>query len=1171
MTQSARFRKSILSVAICSAIFGHYANGQEAEEKKQQVAPQASGKIQEEVVVYGVSSAIEKSINDKRFSENIADTINAEDIGKSADQNVADALSRVTGVTTQQVDGEGTKISIRGANPQQNVIVMNGVEMSTTDFSQGVDLSAYSSDVISKIVVIKSPSANHHEGALGGIVYMQSPKPLELKEDVRVITLQGRYGELSEKDDYKISGSFSETFFNDKLGMLVTAFDETNSVRRDQFSVDRYVPFTSRIARDPDGNILEDVTGLAANASEYRLYQNDRNRQGVDLALQWDVSDKTTLNLNASYNQQEVKESMHMAVTRLGNVTENMVEGVEPDLGGVHIGPSQWTDPQEDWHTFDPETRTFTKLLNRFNLGDLRQSENHYDNENTIVKLQLAHTFSDDFRMYANLSSSKSERIPVQGVFVGTQNWDNIAPRVLAKTAPGDLEPVGYDCTSGECRLVAGRGFVDLGDIIDTPGQDDVLDNTSTTGFNPDDLGAQHLSFMSRNVTHVEDERADFNVDFHWNVDLPGVRKVQFGYRYNTIDKFVDDQTGSFSSVNEGQVLINPDTGQPIVVFDGLQDLDATLFFEGNLDASDFMDSLGYGRDNVTDGWLTFSAFDVFEQTQGAADTLAFVPDNTQTRSAELDNQAAYVKFDFAFLDERLSGDIGLRYVKTDVQTAGYSGVNFFSDPANLARVFDPFVIRAHSDPSQPACSDIKFYGVNAALENRWSRVDGQGWDTNGTPNDFTDDIQLPDEGNCYYFRTDPNQPENGWWWNWRLSDVSTESRYIYGDRPLDENGEPIVEDRSLRSFGVEGEHTYSMLLPSLNLNYALKDDMMLRFAASKTMSRPQIDSLRPGFRVNETVWGNTQPRAGNTITLFNSTLDPLESKNLDLSFEWYFAESSIASIGLFSKEMTNFEESEQVVTYMDDLRGLGLDPNEPAYDPTNLVKFKDDLDNCMPRRLLTVGWQDDWFNNGGPEELCAQFTTTRIKNGKGASIKGLEMQYVQQYHNLPGLLAGLGLALNYTYQDSQFDQEVSSIDSSVKLPALPVTFTPEHSYNASMFWTWGGHQVRLSYQAQSDVLVDRSWNNGSLWQEGRNTLDLSATYAINDNMSLTFDAVNLTDEETRTYFTSRFLDLGDVDGEGNAVLFDEGNPLDGDGTQGRTISRYKTGPVYRLGFRMNF
>ncbi|GFE79234.1 hypothetical protein GCM10011487_12340 [Steroidobacter agaridevorans] len=1124
----------------------------------------------EEVVVQGIRRSIEESIEDKRANANIGDTINAEDIGKSTDQSIADALSRVTGVTTQSVDGEGTQISIRGANPQQNVILLNGVQMSTTDFSQGIDLSAYSSDIIQKIVVIKAPSADHIEGALGGLVYLETPKPLELDRNVRVVTLQGRYGELSGSEDYKLSGSISQKFAGDTLGLLLTAFDETYSIRRDQFRVSSYIARNSRLASDPAGNLLNDVTGLVAQDSNYELFRNERNRHGIDFAAQWQATDRTLLSLNATWSEQAVKESMHGVKTRAPD-HDNLVAG-EP-LASLFTGiPAPYTDPQQDWHTYDPDTRTFTKYLNRNALGDLSQSQSEYTNRNALLSVDLAQDLTDRLSLRTGVSRTKAERIPDQSVYVNLQNYASINPWLLFWTDPSQLEPVGYDCTQGRCRLVAGQGQVDYGPTTEPlPGNGHVWDNSSTTGFNPSDLQAQHLAFMQRNVVTVEDKQESAYLDFDWLVDAGSIRGIEFGARYSTIDKYVDNQAGTFNAVGEGVIVTNPQTGLPLVAPNGLSDIPATLIATGgNLGASDFMSSLGYPRDSVTRGWPTVSAFRAFDVALGNRN-VAFIPDDSETRAARLENFATYLKLNFAHFDDRLNGDVGVRYVRTDLEASGSSGVNFHFDPGNLGRVFDPFVLQQLRDPSNPACSDIRFYGTDYNEETRWSRVDGQGWDTSGTAS-YADDVRLPDERPCYDARAERNHPEYSEWWLWRHSDVSTEAAHVYGDRPLDANGRPVASNQSRRSFKVEGEHEYHRFLPALNVNYRLADNLVARFAASKTMSRPQIDSLRPGFKVTESVWGDDRVRAGNTITLYNPQLDPLESVNLDVSLEWYFDAGALLSMGLFHKDMTNFEESEQIVTYMDDLRGLGLDPNAPAYDLSRLIRTEDDLAGCMPRRIQGGNQlAQDWVFSDDLAQLCNQFVTTRIKNGKGADIRGVELQYIQQYRGLPGFLSGLGVQMNYTYQKSEFDQEVSSLDTSVLLPALPVTYTPEHSYNATIFWGLRGHQLRLAYQGASDVLAQRAWNNGALWQEGRSTLDFSAIYAVNDSLSISFDAVNLTDQDHRTYFTSRFIDLGDVDGDGNPVLFDEGSPLGDGASKRRTVEQYKTGPIYRLGFRFNF
>ncbi|OUS72316.1 TonB-dependent receptor [Pseudoalteromonas sp. A601] len=1151
--------KTINSVFKLSAIAAALLTTQFAYSQQEEKVKKAEEDI-EVIEVSGLAASVKKSINDKRFAENVVDSINAEDIGKSTDQNIADALSRVTGVSVQSVDGQGSRISVRGANSQQNNISMNGVQLGSTGNSQGVDLSQYSSDILSKIEVVKTPSADHEEGSLGANINLTTTKPLDLSYEIATMTLEGRYNDLSEQDNYKISGTLSKKFFDETFGVVITGVKETNSFRKDQYSAIDWFAITSPLATNTQGDVVENVSGIAPRTTAYQYFENSQDRANVNLGLQWLMSENTEFNFNANVSQQNIDNSMHGIRTRFLE-HKNLVEGEDPGLAN---GPAEYTDPEASWRTIDEESNTFTKFVNRFGAGDLTQSESEFDNKSNVFSLDMTHHFSDRLEMDAGIGYSKAEQVPKNSVFVGMQNYQNINAFILKGVPPEDIEPVGYDCTSGPCKLVSGTSNIDYGEN-DTFGDPlNVWDNYGTTGFNPDELRAQHLSYMTRTLNRVEDEQKSAFVDFDYILDSNNFRSVEFGAKWSNRTKYVDAQQGFFNSVAEGVVVMNPYTGQPTVLGSGLRDITGEMVTTGEeFPVDDFMAGLGYGRDNITDGWSRFSAFKAFEVAQGASD-VEFNIDDSKTRNAELDNLALYTKLNFELMDGRITGDVGVRYVRTTVEVQGASGIQFASDPNNVGRLQDPFKLEELRDTSLPLCSDIDFYGNNFNDDVRWSRVDGLGYDTMGT-DDKRDDVALPDQGPCHDPRALQGNPQQTAWWLWRHSDVSTERYYTYGERKFDENGNLLAtEDRSKRSFKVTGEHEYDLFLPSLNINYIHDEDTIIRFATSKTMARPQIDSLRPGFTVNETQWGGDN--RNNWIQLTNPQLDPLESINFDLSYEWYFNDSGLLAATLFYKDMTNFEESETVVTYMDDLREVGLTEGE-VYDPNDLVLIagQDSLEGCMPKRFQgDAEFQQDWLYSGDLEQMCAKFNTTRIKNGKGASIKGLELQYMQTYDDLPGIWSGLGVQANYTFQDSEYEQEVSSIDDDVKLPSLAVAYTPEHSYNLTAFWEKNGHQLRLAYQGTTDQLVQRSWENGSLWEEGRQTLDFSATYKVNNNISVSLQVANLTDEGVRQYFTSRFLSAG---GE----TFAEGSPLDGDATRSRTVYNYHTGRTFRLNTRINF
>jgi len=183
----------------------------------------------------------------------------------------------VLGVFGVCVGGEGARISVRGANSQQNNISMNGVQLGSTGFSQGVDLSQYSSDILSKIEVVKTPSADHEEGSLGANINLSTTKPLDLNYEISTMTLEGRYNDLSDKENYKISGTMSKKLFDDTFGVVFTAVKETNEYRKDQYSATEWTAVQSPLATDTNGNVVENAVGITPRLVNYQLFdsQND--------------------------------------------------------------------------------------------------------------------------------------------------------------------------------------------------------------------------------------------------------------------------------------------------------------------------------------------------------------------------------------------------------------------------------------------------------------------------------------------------------------------------------------------------------------------------------------------------------------------------------------------------------------------------------------------------------------------------------------------------------------------------------------------------------------------------------------------------------------------------------------------------------------------------------
>jgi TonB-dependent receptor len=1070
----------------------------------------------EVIEVKGFKGSLLRSLNNKRFSDGVSDSIFSEDIGKSADQDIGEALQRITGVSIQRGGGatdggDSTTVSVRGASPDLNVISLNGVTLTSSTESQTVDLSAYSSDILNSIEVLKTATADQNEGSLGANVILKTFRPLDASENKRVVELQGRYSDFVEEADYKLSGSFSEKFLDDTLGFYVTAFKETQDYRKDSFFANDYKTKTfPRAVNAQTGQAMEGpITGYINGQNGYALFANSLEREGFTTALQWRPSDKTEISLDITMSDQFLVTD-ESTFTILGGETQ-------------YLDTDPLTTTDDPWVVYNPENQLFEKVLAASSRGRIAQRESGVETTNRIASLNITHEITDDLVMDLKLGYSKTVADDEYFTYINTNNFVHVNDETLYNLDAGPLEPVGYDCTSGHCLARFGTGLVDFGPDINGVPQtgaqgEDNSDNSTTTGFNPDDLASIHLQQVNTRDRDMSDEQKQMFLDFDYEMDLGPITSLEFGAKYEKRNKDVFNQNNFFDNVPQPWV---PDGDNSPALDVGIASIQLADVTKGQTPYGDnFLSILGYSRDNATDGWYTIDG----QKALAALFTNPDVrnkPDLTNDRQIELENSALYLKTNFEFLDGALTGNVGLRYVKNKVESLGYSGVKY--DQGIFASDYE--LIEIANDSTLPACSLAQLY-VNGIDSADGYALAGD-YDANG--------VWGPAPGqSCYDVNFDQN--------------AGTRSRY-WG-RNLDvENPE---------QYQATGANEYSNLLPSLTLNYDLNDETLIRFAASKTMARPKIDSLKPSYTLNYSLWsgGNSSGRVN------NPNLVALESTNFDLSYEWYFNEGGVVSAAIFYKDMTNFEEQAAVSSHwlnVGDLDQAGLE----ALDPFDALIPKNDDDSaksvydeptCMPN------YRHRWQSNAVAEVTqCDTINLVVVRNGAGRKNKGLELGYTQNYDFLPGIWSGLGLSANYTYSDSKTEAEVITLDT--ELAQLPIENVSKHQYNVSTFWEKDGNLIRLAYNHRSDSLAQRSFLQGALWNEGGGTLDLSATYKVNDTVTVTFNAVNLGERVYRQYYTNLSDPLFTI----------EGNALEGDANKTRTIREWATGTTYRLGVRATF
>ncbi len=264
----------------------------------------------------------------------------------------------------------------------------------------------------------------------------------------------------------------------------------------------------------------------------------------------------------------------------------------------------------------------------------------------------------------------------------------------------------------------------------------------------------------------------------------------------------------------------------------------------------------------------------------------------------------------------------------------------------------------------------------------------------------------------------------------------------------------------------VSGENDYNHTLPSLHLRWALRDDLLLRAAWTNTLGRPSYEVLAP-FRIFQIDEDEDDPDVfEGEAEQGNSNLVPLESMNFDAALEWYLESGGILAAGVFYKDIEH-----------------------PIFTRITEIEEED--------------YQGRFFS-----EL--EITTT--DNADSGEIFGVELNYQQQFLGLPSLFAGFGVALNYTYTDSEatvFDRD----------DPVPFFLQSEHVGNAALFYEWAGFEARLAYTYYSTYL-DAIGDDESqdLYFDDRGQLDFKASYQFSEHFNAYFEVLNMTDAPLRMY-----------------------------------------------------
>lgn len=208
----AMVRGSLLASAALAAMAPAFAQDTPTAEAPAQVAGE------EEIIVTGARATQRTSIEFKRNADVVVDGLVSDEIGATPDNSVGDTLERITGVSADRFKGNANELSVRGLGPTLSFSTFNGREVSTAGPDRSVAFQQFPSELVNGVLVYKSQRADFLEGGVGGVIELRTMKPLDYGK--RRIQFEVR-GDFQPKDDdvyqhdglgYRANISYTDVF-----------------------------------------------------------------------------------------------------------------------------------------------------------------------------------------------------------------------------------------------------------------------------------------------------------------------------------------------------------------------------------------------------------------------------------------------------------------------------------------------------------------------------------------------------------------------------------------------------------------------------------------------------------------------------------------------------------------------------------------------------------------------------------------------------------------------------------------------------------------------------------------------------------------------------------------------------------------------------------------------
>ena len=603
----------------------------------------------EEIVVVGIRSSLQSALGQKRDAANLIEVIEAEDIGKLPDQNLAEVLENLPGLQITRTAGVGTGVQIRGTNANRTEI--NGVSTVGSGAGRsGIDFEDVSAAIISSVEVSKAPEAKTIEGSVGGTINLKTIRPLDLNDRLTAIRVQGENSSLSTDSAFtpRLSAAFGDNWTTDagELGFVISGSYTQQDVSAFRPRADRDNDKVVDANRNNPGTTEFDFLPIQFFVQDYDNYEFDTSNLAT--TFEWEPNENVRLYFNTVITDQEgrqessrVQTSGVSNVSLLANVTEYETVNfgtLQGENGLQNLGSIQaavrGVIPAFNESPWDPNLRLSSDTNSRLTDSGMFSLGADWSMDKLFARVEAATTRSDSTTPSINT----------------TLNFIN--PNRATGGPNENGTPIEFDLTGGSLTFGIAEGDPNA------PSTAQLLD--------PANYRLRDVN-VSRDVAENSETaiRADFTYDFDWSL----ISTFDFGYRYNKSSSLNDDARSNKGFRNmvdapSGDTFASVLTKGP----DNFNDADGRdLYFP------DFLlidpEQVATDPDRVFD--VLSNAVDAHQSVTGSTRGGLSTPSSSTTAFFDIEEETTAFYAQANFEAGILRGNGGLRLIDTEISSTG--------------------------------------------------------------------------------------------------------------------------------------------------------------------------------------------------------------------------------------------------------------------------------------------------------------------------------------------------------------------------------------------------------------------------------------------------------------------------------------------------------------------